>query len=155
MFLSSIIDNQAFQIGIWLLLFIITLVIEVTTSDLVSIWFSGGSLISLILAICNVPFLWQIVTLCVISGILLFVSKIWIKRKLLKDKEIATNIDAMIGQEIIVTKDASKEIPGEGKIRDVIWTISCDDNSVFKKGEFAIIKSIKGNKLIVKKKEEK
>ncbi|MDD7382645.1 MAG: hypothetical protein PUG37_07730 [Bacillales bacterium] len=42
---------------------------------------------------------------------------------------------------------------GEGKIRDVVWSIIVDDDIIIKEGEFALVKDIRGNKLVVSRKE--
>ena len=59
----------------------------------------------------------------------------------------------MIGEKILITKDVSKETIGEGKIRDVVWSIIVEDDIIIKEGEFAIVKDIRGNKLVVSRKE--
>ena len=59
----------------------------------------------------------------------------------------------MIGERILITKEVSKEAMGEGKIRDVVWSIIVDDDIIIKEGEFALVKDIRGNKLVVSRKE--
>ena len=79
------------------------------------------------------------------------------KQKLIKKKikthKNATNADSLIGNEIKVLKEVGPNQNGEGKIRDIIWTIKSDD--IIKEDEVAIVKEIKGNSLIVIKKEDK
>ena len=74
-------------------------------------------------------------------------------KKKIKPHKNATNADSLIGNEIKVLKGVSPDQNGEGKVRDIIWTIKSND--IIKEGEFAIIKEIKGNSLIVVKKEDK
>ena len=65
--------------------------------------------------------------------------------------KIATNVDALIGRELIVLEDADFFHPGEGKINGTIWTISCEHGLSVKKDDIAVIKNVQGNKLIVEK----
>lgn len=152
MILTNILDSNITWIVFWTIIFIVTLLVEISTTQLVSIWFSGASIISFILALCSVPYWIQLVVFVVSSALLLFLSKFLFKDKILKFKKSPTNADTLIGQEIKLTKGVSLLEYGEARIRDVIWTIAVDDNVQFKKDEIVVIKEIKGNKLIVTKK---
>ena len=123
-----------------------------STSQLVSVWFCGGALVSLVLAIIGIPVLYQILVWVLVSAILLILSKFVFKKKL-DVADTKTNADSMIGEKILITKDVSKETVGEGKIRDVVWSIIVEDDIIIKEGEFAIVKDIRGNKLVVSRKE--
>ena len=70
--------------------------------------------------------------------------------KFFPKKEHRTNYDAMIGEEVLITERVEKDVFGAGKYRDVIWTVCSDDT--IEVGEHAIVREIKGNKLIVVKK---
>ena len=143
--------NDVFII-VWVVVFVVAIVIEFSTQELVSIWFALAALPSLILAACRVEFYWQIVTFAGISLIAFIFSQLFLRNKI-KVRSSATNADSLIGGEIFVTQTVKHNEPGEGKIRDVVWTIVSDEEIL--KGEFAQIKEIRGNKLIVKKKEGK
>ena len=137
---------------IWLIIFIATIVFEMATVELTSIWFSAGSIFALIFSALGLAPAWQIGIFFVTSFILLAtVGKYG--RKALKNNKISTNIDSFIGKEIIVLEDADFFHPGEGKVNGTIWTISCEQNISVAKGDIAVIKEIQGNKLIVVKKE--
>ena len=150
--LASIFNNQIFCIVLWIAIFLIALCIELSTSQLVSVWFCGGALVSLVLAIIGIPVLYQILVWVLVSAILLILSKFVFKKKL-DVADTKTNADSMIGEKILITKDVSKETIGEGKIRDVVWSIIVEDDIIIKEGEFAIVKDIRGNKLVVSRKE--
>lgn len=150
--LVSIFNNQIFCIVLWIAIFLIALCIELSTSQLVSVWFCGGALVSLVLAIIGIPVLYQILVWVLVSAILLILSKFVFKKKL-DVADTKTNADSMIGEKILITKDVSKETVGEGKIRDVVWSIIVEDDIIIKEGEFAIVKDIRGNKLVVSRKE--
>ena len=60
----------------------------------------------------------------------------------------------IIGKTVLITSKVSAEQPGQGKIRDVIWSVTTDDvYSTYEKGELAIVKEVRGNKLIIERKE--
>lgn len=63
--------------------------------------------------------------------------------------ELRTNADAMLGEKIAVLEKVGPEQLGEGKFRDVVWSLKSDQ--VIEKGEYAKIVRIDGNKLIVEK----
>ena len=67
---------------------------------------------------------------------------------------VHTNIDAAIGKEILVLKDADAYHYGEGRYAGLVWTISCPKDEEVKKDEFVFIKAIEGNKLIVSRKKD-
>lgn len=134
---------------LWAVIFIVALVIEFVTTELVSIWGCVGAVVALILAIFDVAYYWQIVAFVAATGIALLLCKLLYHPD---KKETKTNIDSEIGNEILITKDVSLNHPGEGKIRDVVWTVKVKEDVEIKEGEFAIIDQIKGNSIIVKAK---
>ena len=151
MFLITLLSNHIFWIALWTVVFIASVLVEVATAQLVSIWFAGAAIVSLILAICGVHFGVQLIVWVVASFLLLFLFKVLFGKKLALATQ-RTNYDSLIGEEILITKKVTKEVNGEGKYRDVIWTIKCDQT--LEAGEYAIIKNISGNKLIVNRKEK-
>lgn len=149
---ESILNNSLALIIFWVIMLVVTLIIELTTEQLVSIWFSGGSLIALILAICNVPWYIQLLVFSLVSLICVAIVQVILFKKRKKSKNLKTNVDSLIGEKILVIKDVSPEILGEGKYRDIVWSLKSDTE--IGKDEYAEIVSIEGNKLIVKKIEE-
>ena len=104
-----------------------------------------------ILSIFNVYWWLQIIIFIVCSIILVAVSRTFVSKVLQKD--IKTNSDSLINNEILVLKPTKKHLVGEGKIRDITWSIITDDEEIINEGDYAIITSIEGNKLHVKRKE--
>ena len=146
-------ENNIYAIIVWLAIFLITIGIEFGTAELVSIWFSGAAFIALLLACFNVNWIVQVVVFVITAILLLVLSRPLLKKRL-STPEIATNADSLIDNEILITKKVSRETPGEGKIRDVVWTCKTDDEVPIESGAFAIIKELRGNALIVRKKGE-
>lgn len=143
---------NALHLTIWILVFIIAIVVEISTQELVSVWFSVGAIPAIILAAFGLSFWWQLGTFAVVSAIAFVLSQIFLKKKI-KINSSATNADSLVGNEILVVSRVTPTSIGEGRVRDVVWTIASDET--IEKDEFAIVKEIKGNKLIVMSKEKK
>lgn len=150
--LTTIFSNNITWVVIWVIVFAIALTVEFSTEQLISIWFAGAAVIAIILAACSVVWWVQLVVFTCLSGILLACSRLIFKPK--KDIDVPTNSDQMIGKEIIVTKDVTPLEKGEGKFRDVTWSValSSEDQEPIKAGEIALIKDIVGNHLIIERK---
>ncbi len=155
MLLSDLLSSQTFWIVSWVIVFVAALVIEIAVPGLVSVWFAGGALVSLFVAIFGGSTLAQLLVFVGVSGVLLVLTRFVFKKNLIKIKTVATNTDALIGQEIRVVKGFGKTTHGEGKIRDLVWTLVTNEDVTYVGGEFAIIKEIQGNHIIVAKKEGK
>lgn len=147
----SIFTNQIFMVSVWTAIFILAVVVEISTTDLVSIWFAGGALIALITAIIKIPFGYQIIVWIISSAICLAIFKPLFGRKL-SLKHQRTNTDQLIGEDVLVLKKVTPHNLGEAKVRDVIWTLSSNDEIA--ENEYAKVINIEGNKLIVEKKEK-
>ena len=154
MFLSflDIFESQVFGIVFWVAVMLVAIVVEVSTVQLVSIWFAGGALISTILAIFKIPFVWQIGAFAIMTTILLVLSKFVFKKKI-EVKDTKTNSDSLVGLELLVISRVTDKTVGEGKVRDVVWTVITNDTTPIESGEYAVIKEIIGNKLLVTRKD--
>lgn len=140
---------------IWGILIVATIIIELATEEMDCIWFTAGAVVALILSLCGVDsVLIQIAAFVVVSCALLFTVGRW-ARKMLQQKNIPTNIDAAIGKEVVVIKDADHLNYGEGKYNGLTWTITCIEGKTVQAGDIAIIREVVGNKLYVEKKENK
>lgn len=138
---------------IWGCLFVATIVIELKTADLVAIWFSIGSLLTLIISLIF-PHLGLIYQLSIfIFSTILFIMTLgkWAKKKY-RIKNISNNADLIVGKEITILEDCNEFDKGSGMIDDVVWITLCQSGNVLKKGEIGIVVAIDANKLIVKQK---
>lgn len=143
--------------GMWLGIFILALIIEAAEPGLISIWFAGGALVAFILSLFPAVPLWvQILVFVLTSGILLLLSFLFFRKSFLNSKSVQTNADLMIKEEVILLSPCDKDTLGEVKYRDVIWKATPKSHDLtFEKGEVAIVESIKGNRLVIKKKGNK
>lgn len=130
----------------WFIIFIVLIIIEIITINLVSIWFALGALVSAICSLfINEPIILNSIFI-IVSIISLLLTKKFIK-KFSQKKTIPTNIDRLIGQIGKVTQEISKLEPGEVKVDGKYWTAIA--NKKIKKDSKVEILSINGVKLKV------
>ena len=143
--------------AIWLGVFVLALVVEALTSEIVSIWFAVGAVIATIVSLIPGVAWWvSLIVFIVISvATLLFVRPI--VSRYLKRNEVKFNVDELIHKKGHLTKECNKDSYGEVKINGVVWTaISQNDEVVLPVGTYVEVLAITGNKLIVREyKEEK
>ena len=144
---------------IWFALAILLLVVELATTQFVSIWFSAAALVTgvVVAAFDEMHLIWQITIFVVLSIGALVATKPLVKKITGKPKDAKTNLELNIGKTAIVTEtiDNIKET-GAVKINGLVWTARSEDNSVIEQGEVVIFKQVSGNKAIVSiHKEEK
>jgi membrane protein implicated in regulation of membrane protease activity len=137
------------MIIIWAAVFVFAGVIEASTMDLTSIWFSGGALIALLIAIIFPNSLVaQFLAFTIVSAIMLiFLRPIF--KKYLKKNEVRTNADRLIGKYAFCLKKITPDERGEVKIDGKIWTAIANDTIEI--NEKVEVLAIDGVKLVVKK----
>ena len=141
---------------IWLGVFVLALIVEAATSELVSIWFAAGALVPLILSfIPGVEWWIEVIVFAVLSfAAFLFLRPLL--KKLIKKDRVDTNIDEIIGKKGIMTIASTDLESGEAKVNGVLWTaVNVNENEPLEKGSKITVVAINGNKLIVKENKEK
>jgi len=140
---------------IWLSLFVSALVIEAIGTDLVSIWFAAGALVSLILSLIPGVSWWiELIVFIVISMATLCCFRPLVHKYMRRDL-INSNIDEMKGKKGVMVAKIDMLHHGECKINDVTWTaIGANEKDVIPVGSVVEVLAVSGNKLIVKKVED-
>ena len=108
---------------IWFVIMAVFLIVEAACPfHLVSIWFAAGALVSLVISMLGGELWLQIIAFCIVSGALL--AGLWpFIRKFLNPHLTATNVDAVIGTEGIVTADIDNlNAVGQVKLGGMEWT---------------------------------
>lgn len=133
----------------WTVMVILFAFIEASTSQLICIWFAGGSFVSLVLAICGVSILWQCIAFVIASAILLIFTKP-IVNKLKKRSDEKTNVDALIGKTCVV-ETAINNIKSTGVVtlNGIEWSARSNDDLPIEEGALVRVVKIEGVKLIV------
>ena len=134
--------------SIWLVIFIVLVIIELITINLVTIWFAIAAVFALLVDIITRNTMLEIIVFIVSSFLLLLLTKPLIKKIKVKKVE-ATNLDMFINKVGIVTEDINQDKIGEVKVLGKRW--SAYSNTELKKDEKVKILSIDGVKLKVEK----
>ena len=136
---------------IWILIFVLTLMIEVATAGtLVSIWFSIGALIAYGAYLIGLDLALQVIIFLVISiGAILAIRPI--ASRYFRGNTVATNADRIIGQKAVLTKAITPKHWGELNVYGVVWSAVDKDNNYLEVGTEVLVIAIEGAKLIVKK----
>lgn len=132
----------------WFIAFVILLVIEFVTVNLVTIWFAIGAVAAIITTIFTDSILIQSIVFVVVSVIALLITKPLIN-KFKKFEVEPTNSDRVIGKVGEVTQKIGKNKYGEVKVYGNTWTAS--SKQVINVGERVKVLSIDGVKLVVEK----
>ncbi|MCL2540042.1 MAG: NfeD family protein [Firmicutes bacterium] len=139
-----------YMIWVWVGIISVSVLVELVTFQMVTLWFAVGGIAALILAACGVGLEWQIIVFLVISiALLIGIRKIMLKL-LGKDTE-KTNIDALVGKKAQLIKEIALNVPGEVKFNGIIWSAYTKNNCKIAEGVMVEVISVDGNKLMVKK----
>ena len=142
---------EAYMWIVWLGIFVLALVIEALSPELVSIWFAAGAIVSLIVSFIPGAAWWiEVIIFIVISATTLLCLRPLIK-KFMKRNIVNSNVDEMIHKKGKMIKGCDEYNHGEVKINGVIWTAqSSDEKTPIDAGALVEVLSIDGNKLVVK-----
>lgn len=134
---------------VWLALLIIFVVVECLTVGLVSIWFAGGSLVAMIMAMLGAKAIWQDVVFVAVSALLLIATRPFVKKYLL-NKKVKTNYQSVIGEVAKVTEKIDNfNQTGAVFVDGKEWTARSTDNSVtMEEGSLVKVAAIEGVKII-------
>ena len=136
---------------IWLGIIIVLALLELSTANLVTVWFVGSAIVSLILSIFIDSFFIQFLVFVILGLILLVTTRDWLV-KLLGERKEKTNLDRVIGMEGIVTEEITKNKLGEVKVDGKKWAATA--NKKIKVDSFVKILEIEGVKLKVEEVED-
>ncbi len=135
-----------YMVWFWLGLFVLALVIELFTADMISIWFSLAAVPSFVLALAGANVILQSVVFVLVTAVLLLLTRPAMK-KYMKTNEIKTNVDAIIGKTGVVVKAVTSDMPGRIKIANMDWSAISKEN--IEVGIHVRVLDVEGNKLIV------
>lgn len=143
-------EVREMTVYIWLGVLALTVIVEIATTQLVSIWFTAGALAAFLVALAGVKQLWiQIVVFVAVSAIALAVTRPLVK-KIVNRKAEPTNADMVIGKTGVVLEEINNLAEtGLVKVGGSTWTARSTTDCVINKDETVTIKEIKGVKLFV------
>lgn len=135
----------------WFIACLFLIFVEISTINLVSIWFAIGAFFSMVLAIFIDNLLLQLLVFITVSIIALLITKP-VVNKFKKNDVVPTNVDRVIGKRAEVIKKITPDEYGEVKVLGAIWTATSD--IVLNVSDKVIVKKIDGVKLVVEKEEK-
>lgn len=136
--------------AMWGVIMVATLLAEIATVQMISIWFSAAALVSLLLACLNAPVWAQFAVFAAVTAILLILTRPLVRK--LKKEPVKTNADLNIGKTAVITEAIHNELSqGRATIGGVSWKAVSSDGSVIEKGESVTVNDIDGAKLVVSK----
>lgn len=136
---------------LWMILIVISMIIEGLTLQLTTIWFAIGGVVALVLSFFNISLSIQTIIFLIVSIITLsFTRPICLKK--INMSKVKTNIDSMIGQTCKVTETIDNyNNTGMAVFKGQVWTARSLDDVIIYEGELVYITEIRGVKIIVKR----
>lgn len=136
----------------WLALLIVFVAVEAMTQALTTIWAAISALLMIFLSKTNMPVKWQLMIFLIMTIVLILFTRPFAIKKFNMGKS-KTNVDALEGQEVLVTKAVTQFSKGEAKAKNgVIWNVTSSDGKDIAKNTVCIIKKVNGNTLEVSEK---
>ena len=134
---------------IWLVLLAVFLVLEIATLGLVTIWFAGGALVALIIALFTENLVIQVIAFFVVSFLLLIFTRPVVARYF-NSKRTKTNAESLVGEYCKVTEQIDN-FNGKGVVllNGLEWTARSKDDTVIPVGTRVKLVRIEGVKAIV------
>ena len=143
--------NQMMMELIWMGLLLFFGVGEALTVGLTSIWFAAGALAALICSLAGGNMALQIILFFVVSALSLAAFRP-IVQKYINNKVEATNVDSIIGREVLVTEKISNlQAAGAVQVSGLTWSARSTDNSEIPVGTLVRIQRVEGVKVFVEK----
>jgi membrane protein implicated in regulation of membrane protease activity len=141
---------EQYMIWVWLAVFVIAVVVEALTQDLVSIWFSVGGLVCL--CICNTVAIYVEVIIFAVVSLLALVATRPLVKKMTERSVRYTNVDEIVGKRVKALSKISKYNAGEIKVNGVIYSAILleEVDGDIEPDSIVEIVAIKGNKIVVK-----
>ena len=137
---------------LWVSVIVLCLIIEASTFSLTTIWAALAALPLVFLSRTALPFRWQILVWVVLTIILIALTRPFALKKLKVPSKNKTNVNALIGQTVIITKDISEFEKGQAKSKNgVIWQVSNANlaQGTIKAGAVCKVCEVRGNSLLV------
>lgn len=135
----------------WLVLLIVCLVMEAATLGLTTIWFAGGALVAMVVALLGGPVWLQLLLFFVVSLVLVVFTRPIAAKYFNKDR-LKTNAESVVGQQavVIVEIDNVKEA-GEVLVHGQEWSArGVAEYPQIAKDTVVMVEAIEGVKLFVR-----
>lgn len=148
-FLNLILSNLPW---FWLGIMVLCLVFEEVTFSLTTVWAALSALLMIFLSRTGLPLRWQLLIFFLVTILLLAFTRPFAVKKLRLGR-LATNVNSLDGQEVLVVKKITKFEKGEVKASNgVLWTALGEGSDEIAKGSVCKVVRVEGNTLVVREK---
>ena len=135
--------------GIWLVLMVVLVIIELLTVGLTTIWFAAGALVAYLCTLLGANLAVQIIVFLVVSVVLFLLTRPILVKRLNKSRT-KTNVDSLIGQEARVTEVIDPfRGTGTAMLDGKVWTARSNNDQVIDVDTKVKVLAVEGVKLIV------
>ena len=133
----------------WAVITVLLIVTEAITPQLVTVWFSLGSLSALLTSIITDKIWLQATVFIIVSVLSLFFTRPIVKKHI-NTKKIATNSDRLIGKTgIVKEKIDNNNAVGLVTVDGSLWSAKSKDGTSIDQGSEVTVEKIEGVKLVV------
>ena len=136
---------------VWIALAIVMVLVEITTVQLVSVWFMVGALCTALTTLFTDSIVIQLAVFVGVSLLALLVTRPLVRRLKENRVQLRTNIDRLPGEKGVMLKPVENtESVGQAKVLGKVWSVKTD-NPPLKEGDTVRVIAVDGVKLIVEK----
>lgn len=136
---------------VWIALAIVMVLVEITTVQLVSVWFMVGALCAALTTLFTDSIVIQLAVFVGVSLLALLVTRPLVRRLKENRVQLRTNIDRLPGEKGVMLKPVENtESVGQAKVLGKVWSVKTD-NPPLKEGDTVRVLAVDGVKLIVEK----
>jgi membrane protein implicated in regulation of membrane protease activity len=136
----------------WAAVFVVFVIAEVTTFQLVSIWFALGALVTLFCGLfTDISFVGQVAVFTLSSGIFLALTFPFLSKWRRSKNPVSTNAELDVGESAVVIEEINEDI-GSGRVtlKGVDWSaVPAEKGAIIPKGAIVTVIKVQGAKLIV------
>ncbi|MDR1674231.1 MAG: NfeD family protein [Oscillospiraceae bacterium] len=138
-----------YELITWGVILIVAVIVELSTAQLVSVWFAAGALVAFLVSLLtNWGLAGQSVVFVLASGILLLLTRPLAKK--FKPKFVPTNMELLVGDTAVITEEVDSERgTGRAKLSGTEWFVISESGEPIEPGTSVEIKAIDGIKLVV------
>ena len=145
------------EVLFWAAVFVMFVVAELATVQLISVWFALGALVTMIFTAIfeGTTLLSQLGVFILVSGVFLLVTFPWLKKRRNRG-HVSTNQELYVGMTATVIEEIDRD-KGTGRVRlsGVDWNaVPHEDGQIIPEGSIVIIEKVMGTRLSVSLKSE-
>ena len=150
-----------YMLWIWLAVIAVCLIVElIDAGTLVSVWFSVGAIVPFLMSFWRTNAAWYICLQVLVFGIITAICLVFLRKIALKyffkGKQENTNLDVYKNKKLKVLKVNEDLTKAVVKINSIEYTAVFEDEDItFQVGEEVEVIRFEGNKVVVKKLENK